>query len=134
MTVAIGSIGVFTLVNDATTGGTNIWTEDVSERFTFDATTGRLTYIGVEDTNVSVTISSTLEKVGGGTDQIGTVISKSGIAIAQSLAITETGGPSNVTSIADFDLANADYIELSVVNQDSTSDIIVSLCNFIVKE
>jgi hypothetical protein len=132
VTVTIASIGVPVIVNDTNTGGTNIWTNIGSERFTVDTSLGRLTYNGNEDVVVSVFVTSTIEKVGGGSDQIATLIVKNGTVLSESKSITQNSTPTGVTSIAEVSMSTNDYLELAVLNDGSLSNIILNVSNYIV--
>lgn len=134
-TVAITSIWVPVVVNDTTTGGTNIWTELWNtSRFTFNASTGRLTYIWLEEINVAISASASIEKSWGWADIISTLIAKNWTAISESISTTQNNTPTSVGSIADVALVTWDFLELMVQNDSTTVDIDIGRSNFITKD
>lgn len=125
-TVTIGSIGVYVAV-----GGTN-WDSDISDRFTV-STGGLATYIGLNTIDVEVNIVSTVEKVGGGADKIGSKIAINGTVQDKTIGVTENATATGLSSIGLFTLSTGDTLQLFVGNEDSTSNIIVSQSTAIVK-
>ena len=126
-TVTISSTGVFVAV-----GGSN-WSSDISDRFTV-STAGLVTYIGLDDVEVTIVTASTIEKVGGGSDKICTKIAIGGTVSDKTISCTENATATGVTSIGLFSLSTSDTIQLFVGNADSTSNITVSESTMIVKE
>lgn len=126
-TVTIGSVGVYVAV-----GGTN-WVSDISKRFTV-STAGLITYIGLETIDIVAGVTSTVEKVGGGSDTICTKIAINGTVIDKTIGCTENATPTGIASGGLFEIETGDTIQLFVGNEGSTSNIIVSTCNLIVNE
>ena len=126
---------VISIVNDANTWWTNIWTElwDTS-RFDFDPTLGRFTYIWIEPTNVEIISTTSLEKQWGWSDYIETLFLLNNIEVIWSAIWTDNNNPTNVTSIWDVVMDTWDYLELAVRNIDSGSNINISVSNFIIKD
>ncbi len=134
-TVAITTIWVPVIVNDTSTWWTNIWTELWNtSRFTFISSLGRYTYTGLEDVNVWVSVSCTIEKSWGWADIISTIIAKNWVAIPESKSVTQSGTPTTVESIANVSLVTWDFIELMVQNDSTIVDIDVDISNFIIKD
>jgi hypothetical protein len=125
-TVTIGSIGVYVAV-----GGSN-WSSDITDRFTV-STTGLATYIGLNTIDVEVSIVSTVEKVGGGADKIGSKIAINGTVQNKTIGVTENATATGLSSIGLFTLVTGDTLQLFVGNEDSTANIIVSQSTAIVK-
>jgi hypothetical protein len=131
-TVVIATAGVPVIMNDASTGGTNIWQLVGSERFSFSASLGRLTYTGQEIITAHVFATSTAEKVGGGSDTIASFIAKNGTVLAESKSITNNSTPTGLVSIATTTISTGDYLSFAVQNDSSGADIIVSVSNFLI--
>lgn len=121
-TVTISDIGVFVAI-----AGTN-WSSTIAERFTTTAA-GILTYIAETDINVQILLTSTIEKVGGGTDQLCARIAINGTTQSETESCTENASPTSVTSQGLFNLSNGDTIQGFVANVDATANIIVDLSN-----
>jgi len=121
------------VVNDSSTGGTNIWDElwDTS-RFTFDSSLWRFTYTWITDTNVRIISSTSLERAVSGSNLIQTLHLLNGSEIAWSKTGTKNWQPTNITSISDVVLTTWDYIELAVVNTESSWGISITTSNFII--
>lgn len=115
-TVTIGMAGVFVPVN-----GVN-FSSDVSERFTVTSA-GVLTYIAEKDDNFQVSATATVEKVGGGSDELNMRISINGTSESKTTSSTENNSPTTVTSIGVFNLSMNDEITISVANIDGTANI-----------
>ena len=126
---------VISVVNDATTWWANIWTElwDTS-RFTFDSTLWRYTYIWLEIANVEIISTTSLEKQWGGSDYIETILLLNWLEIIWSAIGTDNTNPTSVTSIWDVEIDTWDYLEIGVRNTDSSSNINISVSNFIIKD
>jgi hypothetical protein len=133
VTVSIGSIGVPVIVNDANTGGTNIWSSNLTERFRFDASSGTLTHIGRAARSIEIITTSTVQKVGGGSDVIATFIAIDGTVLPESKQTTQSSDPTGVTSIAELTVQPNQTISLAVQNDSSTSNIIVDISNLIIR-
>lgn len=126
-TTTIGAIGVYVAV-----GGVN-WVSDDAHRFT-TSTSGLLTYIGLETVDVNITATSTVEKVGGGSDVICSKIAINGIVSDKTIACTQSTAPTGIVSIGLFELATGDTVQLFVGNEGSTANIEVSTANIIVSQ
>lgn len=133
VTVSIAAIGVPVVVNDANTGGTNIFSSNLVERFAFDASAGTLTFTGKSPKSVQIIAVSTVQKVGGGSDVIATLIAKNGTVIPESKQTTQSSDPTGVSSIAEVPLVTGDVISIAAQNDTSTSNVIINLSNIIVK-
>jgi len=118
-TVTIGTAGVFVAIS-----GVN-WSSDISERFTISSS-GIATYNSEVPTLSQISITSTLEKVGGGTDLIELAVAINGTFSNKTISGTKNKDPTSVTSIGIFDLVENDTIQAFVANIDSTSNLIVS--------
>lgn len=118
-TVTITTAGVFVAI-----AGTN-WLSDVEERFS-TTTAGLVTYLSPISTQSQVAITATVEKVGGGTDEIELVIAINGSTVAKTISGTKNKDPTSLTSIGVFTLTTNDTIQAFVANIDSTANIVVS--------
>ena len=129
-TVTIGSIGVYVAV-----GGTS-WSSSIAERFTVSSA-GLVTYIGLDQLEIEIQTSSTVDKVGGGADKICTKIAidtGSGfVAQDRTMGCTENSTPTGVVSMGFFAVSTGDQIQLFVGNEDSTANIVVSESTMLVK-
>ena len=125
-TVTIGTPGLYVAV-----GGSN-WSTDIADRFTV-STGGLATYIGLNTIDIEVSIVSTVEKVGGGADKIGSKIAINGTVQNKTIGVTENATATGVTSIGLFVLSTGDTLQLFVGNEDSTANIVVSQSTAIVK-
>lgn len=110
-----------------TIGGTS-FSSDVSERFS-TTTGGVLTYLPEFDSQTLVIMTATIEKVGGGTDQICGKIAINGTESDKTISCSENASPTTITCIGLFVLSESDTIEGMVANVDATADIIVSAAN-----
>lgn len=120
-TVPIVTAGVFEDVN-----GTS-WVSSLSERFSTD-NAGTVTYDYERDSSVFIIITATVEKVGGGTDQLALRISVDGVDIEASQSVTDNKTPTSLTSALVTTISNGEEIKARVANIDSTADIIMSEC------
>ena len=129
-TVTVSSSGVYYAV-----GGTN-WQSDITNRFT-ENSAGELTYIGLDPIDVEITITSTVEKVGGGADAIAGKIAidtGSGYVVQdKTLSSTENTQPTSINCHGLFTLSTGDKVQLHVANLDSTANIDVSIANMTIK-
>lgn len=121
-TVTISSIGVFVAIN-----GSN-WSSDISERFS-TTSAGLITYLSPISTKSQVLITATIEKDGGGSDEIELAIAINGTESTKTIGATENMTPTTVSSLGLFTLTTNDTIQAFVANRDGTSDIIVSRCS-----
>lgn len=126
-TTVIGTIGVYVAV-----GGTN-WTSDIAKRFTV-STAGLITYTGLETIDIVASATSTVEKVGGGSDTICSKIAINGVVSDKTVGCTESTTPTGIVSSGLFEIETGDTVQLFVGNEGSTSNITVSTCNMIISK
>lgn len=126
-TVTVSSTGVYYAI-----GGVN-WTSEVENRITGD-TAGILTYNGLNPISVRIDGTATVEKVGGGSDNICMKIAINGTVQDKTVGCTDNTSPTQIVSFGLFDLVNGDEIQLYVANEDSTSNITVDTSNLIITE
>jgi len=130
-TVTIGTQSVFVAINGSS------WASDITERFS-STTAGVLTFLGERDAKFFVSMTSTIEKVGGGADEIEARISLNGVTSGASFdktgSTTENASPTSVTSQRLVTLSNGDTIQGYVANNGSTSNIEVSKANLTIIE
>lgn len=125
-TVTITSSGVYEFIN-----GSN-WTSDVQAHFT-TSTSGIITYTGLDTMDVEIIATATIEKVGGGSDELCMKIAIDGTVSDKTISCTDNTSPTSVTSIGLFTITNGQEIRLYVANIDGTSNITVSIANIIIK-
>lgn len=121
-TVTIDTIGVYEFIN-----GTN-WASDVAEHFTVSSA-GIIEYTGIKDIEVIITMTATLEKVGGGSDQICLRVGLNGTTQAKTTGCTQNSQPTGVIAQGVFTLSSGDQVRPYVANIGSTSNVIVSISN-----
>lgn len=121
-TVTINTAGVYELIN-----GSN-WSSDVAAHFTVTSG-GLITYTGQKDIDVLIIITATIEKVGGGSDQICLRVGLNGTTQSKTTSCTQNTTPTNVTSQGVFTLSQNDTIRPYVANLDGTANVIVSICD-----
>jgi len=124
-TVTINTISVFEEI-----AGVN-WVNTTQDRFT-TSTSGVITYNGQETIEVKISGIATVEKVGGGADEIAVraaVNWVSGGGLVQSGAITTNSSPTSVPINALTELSTGDNIRLIVANNGSTSDVVVNVAS-----
>lgn len=121
-TVTISVAGTYVAV-----GGVN-WSTEIDDRFSV-STAGLLTYIGLDSVEVIVTAVSTVEKVGGGADQICTKIAVNGTVSDKTIACTENSTPTGVVSQGLFTMTTNDTMQLFCANITGVSNVIVSESN-----
>ncbi|AUR81830.1 hypothetical protein NVP1015O_16 [Vibrio phage 1.015.O._10N.222.51.E5] len=122
--VLINAIGTFEEI-----GGVN-WTEGVNTVFLANAD-GSLVYTGEASAVFEVTGTSTLEKVGGGTEACAMRIAVNSVTIPQSESQTENGQPTSVSCHTLVALAPGDIVNLYVANTGSTDDVEVTVANLL---
>lgn len=109
-----------------------LWVSDVLQRFESD-TSGMLTSTSLTDSNFLSLCTATVEKVGGGADELDLAISingaTTGVAFDKSVASTENNNPTSLTSQRLDNISTGATIQAYVRNTDSNSNIIVSRCN-----
>lgn len=118
-TVTINTISVFEVVN-----GTN-WADDFSDRFTI-TTLGVITYVSEQDAKFKITANATVEKSGGGADQLEMRIRVNSTDEVKTGSFTENATPTSVQCAGIFTLTNGDTIRTSIANNNSTANVIVS--------
>lgn len=124
-TVTINTISVFEEI-----AGVN-WVNTTQDRFT-TSTSGVITYNGQETIEVKISGIATVEKVGGGADEIAVraaVNWVSGGGLVQSGAITNNNSPTSVPINALAELSTGDNIRLIVANNDSTSNVVANVAS-----
>jgi len=130
-TVTITSSGVFVQIN-----GTN-WSEEIAESFT-TTTGGEITYIGEIDRRIKVQIVASIEKVGGGSDQlemrVGIDTGSGFTTPSRTRSITQNTTPTTVISQGSFTISEGDTIAAFVSNNDGTSNIDVVVSSFIIDQ
>lgn len=109
------------------------WTDNIAERFTANSA-GLVTYIAEVDVIVSITMTATIEKVGGGTNKLCARIAINGTTIPRTESCTTNADPTSVTSVGLFTLSQNDTIQGFVANEDSGvgTDTNVDLANLII--
>jgi hypothetical protein len=129
-TVTIATAAVYVAI-----GGVN-WSSSIAERFTV-STAGIVTYIGLDQLELEIQTTATVEKVGGGADKICTKIAidtGSGFVVQdRTVGCTENSTPTGVVSMGFFAVSTGDEIQLFVGNEDSNANIIVSESTMLVK-
>ena len=112
--------------------GTYTSVED--KRFTV-STAGRLTYDGIEDIDVSVTVVLNAEMVSGGSKTCSFYLAKNGSTIASTQMQNDlSNSVTSVTSVQGLvELSTDDYIEVFMANEDDTTNIQVNLMTTIVR-
>lgn len=111
-------------------GGTQFISDNLERAST--TTGGQITNTTKKTQGYPITFSGLIEKVGGGSTDIGLLLIKNG-----SLVLTETfeiphsvnTGIIQISATRDFTLANGDTLDIAVVNFDGTADISVSQAN-----
>lgn len=122
-TVTITAIGQFEQI----LGGN--WQEvNFTDSISVDAD-GIVTYNGERPVAVSIVATATVEKVGGGADEIDVRIAQNGVTIPYTEGRTQNPTPTQVTCTAILQLQPNDTLELQVANNTSTANVIVDLAN-----
>jgi len=128
-TVTIGTATTFVAV-----GGVN-WISELESKFTTD-TAGNITYNAEQQDKFFVIVTATVEKVGGGTDQLCARIAHDTgggyVTSSRTESCTENSAPTSITCHGVYTLDTGDRLTIFVANQDSTSNITVSVSNFTV--
>lgn len=131
-TAAAGA-GVYILMDQ---NGTD-WDSNKTLRFT-QASTGIVTYTGLEDVDVYVQAFSTVERSGGGADVICTKIAidvGAGFVVHdETIGCTENSTPTQVVSAGYFTLSTNDEVAVYVSNTSSAVDIIASQATLLINE
>lgn len=126
-TLTVVTQGVFV---ETGTPGAGSWDSDIGNKFTLNAA-GYLTYVGIRTIDVEVIATASIEKVGGGSDELEGRIAKNWTAgssgESKSQSPTENSAPASITMTAGIQLATGDTIRIIYANNDSTADIIVNV-------
>ena len=124
-TVSVGVIGTFYEIGNPSAGS---WMSDIGKHFTIDPL-GFIEYTGDRPIDVEVIGTTTIEKVGGGSDVLEARVAVNWTAgdtgEEKSKAITQNNTPTAVTSTALVTLQPGDNVRLIYANNDSVSNIIV---------
>jgi hypothetical protein len=131
-TVVISAIALPDGTNFVPINGAN-WVTSNESRFSADSA-GIITYNGLADVSVKITAGASIEKVGGGADEIATRISINGaLPPLSSEGKTQQTDPSQVFSSGLVTISPGDTIQLYAGNLSGTANIIISAgCNIIV--
>lgn len=121
-TTTITTTGVFVPV-----GGTN-WLSDIFSRFTMTSD-GEATYISEVDATFFISVTASVEKVGGGADQIEARIAKNGTTLPKSGSFTTNSTSTMINPQSLVDLTLGDTIQLYVANNTLQSNIITNIAN-----
>ena len=130
-TLTVSAAGDWYEIGVPGAGGVS-WVGDLLERFTI-STGGVLTYIGEQDIQVKISGRATVEKVGGGSDEIEVRIAKNWTGATtdggeyKSRAITQNAAPTSVPLGALLNLIENDTVRLIFANNGSTADIVISV-------
>lgn len=114
--VTISSTGVYVAIGGAE------WDSDIGNHFAV-STAGVITYFGLESGDVQILATTTLTKVGGGSDLICTKVAINGTVVDKTVGCTENSSPTQVTSQLLVALEENDTIQLFVGNEGSTSNV-----------
>jgi hypothetical protein len=103
------------------------WVVEGNSQMTGD-TTGRVTYDGVKDAVLPVTVSLSLEPVSGGAQVMAAYIAVNGVVVANSkrTATASSGSQASITVPWQLTLSPTDYVEAWVANDSATNDVLVS--------
>ena len=107
------------------------WQSDLTNRFTVDAD-GLMTYVGLEDIDVFVSGTVTMEN-DGMSDLICAYVAQDGTAVVKSKGCTESNEPTSVTCNALLTLSNGSTLQMYVENATDTSNINVVNSNMVVQ-
>lgn len=118
-TVTITTAGVYEHI-----GGVN-WSSDIKSRFS-STSDGTITYDGIKNIDVIVSSTATVEKVGGGQDELAVAVAINDVVQDKTTSSTQNNQPTSVPVQGLFVLSNGDTIKLYTANLDGTSDVIVS--------
>lgn len=128
-TITINTSGVFEEIGIPSSGGVS-WDSEIQDRFTV-GTDGVITYIGEVDINVQITGTATVEKVGGGQDELEVRLAKNWLpgesGLEKSRAITQNSQPTSVPLTALIPLTNGDNIRVIFANNDATTNVIAQV-------
>lgn len=134
-TTTIVTQGVFEEIGVPDSVGVS-WVSDIAERFTV-GTDGVITYVGEGDIDIQITGTATVEKVGGGSDEIEARVAKNWTAgdtgYERSRAITQNPTPTSVPFAAIDTISTGDNFRVILRNNSSPGDIISQVTSFIIK-
>jgi len=104
-----------------------VWIVGTNSDFTGDAT-GKMTYTGTDNIQVSIAMSFTAEPVSGSDKTLTFYAAKNGkiITNSNSAAIITAASAKRVTLIASIPMITGDYIEPYAANESDTIDVLVS--------
>lgn len=124
----IGSIGVAVKINAT-------WVINGDERFTTD-TTGRATYVGLENISVTVHAVPFYRPASGGSTNLSCFIAINGTIVADTRGRTAaTGGAAGQSvSVSLENLVTGDFIEAFIANDDNITNIVVEDCKVVVSK
>ena len=109
------------------------WNTSVNERFTTNAA-GVATYNGEREINIKVSGAATVEKVGGGSDQIEVRVALNGATVLRSGVFTDNNNPTSLPIEVLLTINTGDTIDMQVANNNGTSNIIVDRANLVITE
>lgn len=131
--ITITTAAVFEEIGIPSAAGVT-WASDVASRFTV-GTDGVITYIGEKPIDIETVGRATVEKVGGGSDEIEVRIAKNWVfsatpgvgGIEKSRAITQNATPTTVPVSALISLVTNDNIRLIFANNTGTANILAQV-------
>ena len=128
-TITINTTSVFEEIGVPSAGGVS-WGSDIQDRFTV-GTDGVITYDGEIDIEVQITGTVTIEKVGGGNNELEVRIAKNWLpgqsGLEKSRAITQNSQPTSVPLTALMPMSNGDNVRVIFANNDATADVIAQV-------
>lgn len=110
-----------------------VWTVKAQSRFTGD-TTGKVTYVGVNDIQAKIDVSTTFQKSGNGVDNFNLYVAKNGVPLTESIATfaSDNSRDPNISLSTSVSLSTNDFIELYIESTDDTNDIRMFAANIVV--
>lgn len=125
-TVSVSTSSTFYEIN----GGN--WISDINDRFSVGSD-GVFTYSGEVPIEVRVLGSITMEKVGGGSDELEVRVAvnwtSGSSGVLKSRAITQNATPTTVPVVTSLSLQPGDDVRLIVANNSATNDIVINVGN-----
>lgn len=118
-----------TVIASAGVGVLTAGTFVVERTSQFDGTvSGRLTYKGGKTATLPIAATITIEPAAGTNKEVGAFVAKNGTTIANSKVTTfaDAGAPGNITLLWQDALDTNDYIEVFLVNETDTTDVLAS--------
>ena len=104
------------------------WQSEVSQRIEVDAN-GAMAVQSPVPAQYLITATSTVEKSGGGSDEVASRIAINGVAQPKTESSTDNNSPTSIVSQGLFTLVFPDVVQLYVTNKDSGSSVIVDLAD-----